>query len=58
MSENSIEHEDAKEPIADNPCVCYTCKQRKECSDATPTIALCTSYEHDTDSQTLNIMWL
>lgn len=49
MSEDSIKHEDA-EPIADNPCVCYTCMHRKECSDATPTVVMCQSYENDAEN--------
>jgi hypothetical protein len=53
MSEESVRHNDAEEIKTDSLCVCYTCKQRKECSDATPTVTTCTSYEHDTDNQTM-----
>jgi hypothetical protein len=53
MPESVIKHNNAKEAITDPHCVCYTCKQRKECSDATPTVTMCTSYEHDTDNQTV-----
>lgn len=48
MSEQSISQQDSEEP--DNICVCYTCIHKQTCSDATPTVVICQSYECNEDN--------